>query len=92
MAAAANDRTVTLKYFAWVREKAGRSEERVALPAHVRSVADLKRWQMGRGHPFDLAFERANVIRVAIDKVHVKDDASLAGATEIAFFPPVTGG
>jgi molybdopterin synthase sulfur carrier subunit len=32
------------------------------------------------------------VIRTAIDKVHVKADSAIAGAKEIAFFPPMTGG
>ena len=38
------------------------------------------------------AFARAEVIRVALDRTHVKPTASIAGAREIAFFPPVTGG
>jgi len=32
------------------------------------------------------------VIRAAINQTHVQPTASLAGAREIAFFPPVTGG
>jgi molybdopterin synthase sulfur carrier subunit len=32
------------------------------------------------------------VIRAAIDHAHVKPDAMIAGASEIAFFPPMTGG
>ena len=32
------------------------------------------------------------VIRAALDQVHVKPDAPIAGAGEIAFFPPMTGG
>jgi molybdopterin synthase sulfur carrier subunit len=32
------------------------------------------------------------VIRTAIDHAHVKADATIAGAREIAFFPPMTGG
>jgi molybdopterin synthase sulfur carrier subunit len=28
----------------------------------------------------------------AIDQAHVKPDATIAGAREIAFFPPMTGG
>ncbi|HJW77167.1 MAG TPA: MoaD/ThiS family protein, partial [Beijerinckiaceae bacterium] len=32
------------------------------------------------------------VVRAAIDKVHARPDAPLAGAREIAFFPPMTGG
>ena len=36
--------------------------------------------------------ERPEVVRAAIDHKHVKPTASIAGAGEIAFFPPVTGG
>jgi len=32
------------------------------------------------------------VIRTAVDRNHVKSTATLSGAREIAFFPPVTGG
>jgi molybdopterin synthase sulfur carrier subunit len=32
------------------------------------------------------------VIRVAIDQEHVEHDAPIAGAREIALFPPMTGG
>lgn len=83
---------VTLKYFAWVREKAGIGEERVTLPEGIVTVADLLQWQTSRGHPFDRAFEHARSIRVAVNHVHVKPDAPLGDAREIAFFPPVTGG
>ena len=31
-------------------------------------------------------------VKAAINQTHVPLDAPLAGATEIAFFPPVTGG
>ena len=84
--------TVTLRYFAWVREKAGLSEERVELPATVATIADVLAWLKTRGDNYAAAFERDTVIRAAIDLAHVKPDASIAGAREIAFFPPVTGG
>lgn len=84
--------TVTLRYFAWVREKAGLAEERVELPADALTVADVIRWLKTRGPEYAAAFERAEVIRAAVDQTHVKPDASVAGAREIAFFPPVTGG
>jgi molybdopterin synthase sulfur carrier subunit len=32
------------------------------------------------------------VVRAAIDHTHVKPGAAIAGAREIAFFPPMTGG
>ena len=45
-----------------------------------------------RGPEFEAAFARPDVVRAAIDRTHVRHDAKLGGATEIAFFPPVTGG
>jgi molybdopterin synthase sulfur carrier subunit len=84
--------TIKLRYFAWVREKTGRAEEDVILPGSVATVADLVAWLKSRGPEFEEAFRRQNVVRAAIDHTHVKPEASLAGAREIAFFPPVTGG
>jgi sulfur-carrier protein len=84
--------TVKLLYFAWVREKAGCAEENVALPANVATVADLILWLKTRGPEYAAAFERADIIRAAIDQTHVKHDTLVTGAREIAFFPPVTGG
>ena len=84
--------TVTLRYFAWVREKVGRGEETVELPAAVGTVAELIGWLKARGDNYAAAFERDTIIRAALDMQHVKPGASIAGAREIAFFPPVTGG
>jgi molybdopterin synthase sulfur carrier subunit len=79
-------------YFAWVREKTGKAEEVVELPAEVATVAELVDWLKGRGPEYAQAFARSHVIRAAIDQKHVPPQTSLAGAREIAFFPPVTGG
>lgn len=81
-----------LVYFAWVRERIGKAEETVNLPADVTTIAGLVAWQRGRGEEYAYAFEDPGVVRTAIDKVHAKPDAAIAGATEIAFFPPMTGG
>lgn len=81
-----------LVYFAWVRERIGKPEEEVALPAGIATVADLLAWLKGRGDEYAHAFEHAPHIRAALDKRHVKHDAPLAGAAEVAFFPPMTGG
>jgi molybdopterin synthase sulfur carrier subunit len=81
-----------LLYFAWVRERIGKPDEEIELPASVRTVAELVAWLQGRGEEYAYAFENANVIRAAIDRTHVKPDAQIAGAREIAFFPPMTGG
>jgi molybdopterin synthase sulfur carrier subunit len=81
-----------LLYFAWVRERIGKAEEEVAVPPSVSTVGDLMSWLSGRGEEYAYAFENARVIRAAIDKRHVKADTAIAGAREIAFFPPMTGG
>lgn len=81
-----------LVYFAWVRERVGRPEEQVEPPAEIRTVADLVGWLRGRGEEYAYAFENPGVVRAAVDRVHAKPDASIRGAAEIAFFPPMTGG
>ena len=81
-----------LLYFAWVRERIGKPDEVVDLPAHVATVGDLMSWLSRRGDEYAHAFENPKVIRAAIDRTHVKADTAIAGAREIAFFPPMTGG
>ena len=81
-----------LKYFAWVRERIGKSEETIEVPAGVKTVEDLIAWLAARGETYAHAFETPRVIRAAIDHAHVKQDAAITGAREIAFFPPMTGG
>jgi len=81
-----------LLYFAWVKEKAGVAAEEIDPPAGVATIAELIDWLKSRGPEFANAFERSEVIRAAIDHSHVRHDARIAGAREIAFFPPVTGG
>ena len=81
-----------VKYFAWVRERIGVAEETVEPPSDVRTVSDLIGWLSGRGESYAYAFEKPKVIRAAIDHAHVKPDTVIAGAREIAFFPPMTGG
>jgi molybdopterin synthase sulfur carrier subunit len=83
---------VRLLYFAWVRERIGCTEETVTLPERVGTVAELIAWLKTRGPEYAHAFERGEFVRAAINQTHVKHSASLKGAREIAFFPPVTGG
>jgi molybdopterin synthase sulfur carrier subunit len=79
-------------YFAWVRERIGKTEEEVDLPPDVATVADLVRWLKGRGEEYAYAFENEGVVRAAVDHAHVKPDTALGAAREVAFFPPMTGG
>lgn len=84
--------SVRLLYFAWVRERTGVAQETVELPSGLATVADVLAWLQGRGTNYAAAFARSDVIRAAIDQTHVPLTATIAGAREIAFFPPVTGG
>jgi len=81
-----------IRYFAWVRERIGKPEEDLAIPDDVATVEQLIAWLSQRGEEYAYAFENPRVIRAAIDRVHVKPQAPLTGASEIAFFPPMTGG
>ncbi len=81
-----------LLYFAWVKEKTGVAAEEVELPQGVTTIGDVMTWLKSRGPEFANAFAQSAVIRAAIDQSHVRHDAKIAGAREIAFFPPVTGG
>jgi molybdopterin synthase sulfur carrier subunit len=79
-------------YFAWVRERVGKADEIIEPPADIQTVGELMNWLAERGDEYAYAFENRQVIRAAIDKAHVKPDTLIAGAHEIAFFPPMTGG
>jgi molybdopterin synthase sulfur carrier subunit len=83
---------VKLLYFAWIRERVGKAEEEVDVPASVVTASDLIEWLRGKGEEYALAFGNPKVVRVALDKTHVQPGAKIASAREIAFFPPMTGG
>jgi molybdopterin synthase sulfur carrier subunit len=79
-------------YFAWLRERLDKTEEDVEIPASVQTIGELIDWLKTRGEEYEYAFDNPKVIRAAIDKTHVRAEAKIAGASEIAFFPPMTGG
>jgi molybdopterin synthase sulfur carrier subunit len=83
---------VKLRYFAWVRERIGRTEEDIDPPGAIRTVGDLVDWLKGRGPEYEHALAEPRAIRVALDHVHADRDAPLAGVHEVALFPPMTGG
>jgi molybdopterin synthase sulfur carrier subunit len=81
-----------LLYFARMRQIIGKGEEELAIPAEIETVSMLIDFLKGRDGAYEAAFADPRVIRAAIDQAHAPLDASIAGAREIAFFPPVTGG
>ena len=79
-------------YFAWLRERLNRGEEEVSPPAEVQTVGDLIGWLRSRDEAADLAMQKPEIIKAAIDAKIVKHNALIAGAKVVALFPPMTGG
>ena len=79
-------------YFAWVRQKTGKNSENIDVPTGIETVEQLIGWLKTRGEEYEIAFDDLTAIRAAIDQVHCPLDAVIADASEVAFFPPVTGG
>lgn len=82
--------TLRVLYFAWLRERIGLGREDVTTEAET--VADLIAELRSREDRYDLAFSDMAAVRCAVDQELVDLDASLSGAREVAFFPPMTGG
>lgn len=81
-----------LLYFAWVRQRIGRSEEDITLPSSVTSVALLIDFLRAKGPGYEAAFRDPKLIRAAVNQQHSGFDARVTSDDEVAFFPPVTGG
>lgn len=79
-------------YFAWLRERLDRGEEDVDPPPEVATVSDLIGWLRSRDEAADLAMQRPEIIKAAVDAKVVAHDTSIAGARVVALFPPMTGG
>lgn len=90
MAGAEGDAMIEVLYFAWLRERAGVPREAVATAAPT--VAALVEELRGRSEGHKAALADLRAVRVAVDRRLAGWDASLAGAREVAFFPPMTGG
>lgn len=82
--------TLELRYFAWVRERIGTGAER--LETGAETLADLVEELRARDDRYAYAFSDMSVVRAAIDQDLCPLDTPLAGAREVAFFPPMTGG
>lgn len=77
-------------YFAWLRERIGEPSEMIETTAGT--VNELVSELRARDDRYALAFSDLSAVRVAVDQALTDFDASLSGASEVAFFPPMTGG
>ena len=82
---------IKLKYFSRIRETIGKSSELVEI--NSKNIQDLIEELQGMGKQYSVLKGRDFVVYSAVDQNMVTDvKTSIEGATEIAFFPPMTGG
>ena len=79
-------------YFARLRQIIGRGQDEVEIPTDVKTISALIDFLKSKDERVAEAFGDLRTLKVAINQKHTTLDAQLQGATEIAFFPPVTGG
>ena len=77
--------SVTVLYFASLRDSAGVDREQLPLPASLDSLY----LELAARHGFSLP---AAKLRVAVDGAFARWDSPLHEGCEIAFIPPVSGG
>jgi sulfur-carrier protein len=82
--------TVSIKYFASVREALGISSE--SLQTTAFTVAQLRDELIARGGEFAQELARGKSVRIALNHTMVEEESALSEKCEVAFFPPVTGG
>ena len=81
-----------IKYFSWIKEHVGKSEEIIVLPDHINNVNELINYLNELDKKYSLILEKKNLIKIAVNKTYSSFDTNISNNDEIAFFPPVTGG
>jgi molybdopterin synthase sulfur carrier subunit len=85
-------KSLTVLWFAWLRERTGTAEERLSAPPHVATVGDLIAWLSERSPGHAAALENRHTVRCAVNQDFAGADTPVRARDEVAFFPPVTGG
>ena len=83
---------MVIKYFSWIKEHIGKSEENIILPSHIKNVDQLINYLNEMDEKYNLIFKKKEIIKIAVNKKYSSFDADIKNSDEIAFFPPVTGG
>ncbi|MDG2096386.1 MAG: MoaD/ThiS family protein [Paracoccaceae bacterium] len=81
---------IKILYFSWVREKLGISEE--LLKTKANNIKELIDELRSKDEKYKLAFADLDIIRIAADQKLVDIEYPLKNVSEVAFFPPMTGG
>lgn len=83
---------IQLRFFASVREALGTAGESIVLPAHVRTVGDVRDYLRQRGGVWAEALAEGRSLRMACNHQMTGAATPVSEGCEVAFFPPVTGG
>ena len=81
-----------IKYFSWIKENVGKTEEVIELPDHINNVNELINYLNELDKKYSLILEKKKLIKIAVNKTYSSFDTNISNNDEIAFFPPVTGG
>ena len=81
-----------LVYFASVREAIGVDGEDRQIAEEIQTVEQCLDWLARLDPRYEAAFANRTKLRFALDRQLVTATTSIGGATELAIFPPVTGG
>ena len=81
-----------IKYFSWIKEHVGKSEEQIELPDHINDVNELINYLNALDKKYSFFLEKKKLIKIAVNKTYSSFDTNISNNDEIAFFPPVTGG
>lgn len=84
--------TITILYFAGLREALGSARESVSLPEGVSTAGQLRAWLRERGGAWAEHLAEGRAVRVSVDQAMARPSTPLHAGAEVAFFPPVTGG
>ena len=83
---------MVIKYFSWIKEHIGKSEEQITIPSDITNVDQLINYLNEKDTKYNLLFEKKDLIKIAVNKTYSSFDTKVSNIDEIAFFPPVTGG
>ena len=83
---------MVVKYFSWIKEHIGKSEEQIDLPNNITNVNQLINYLNEIDEKYNIIFEKKELIKIAVNKTYSSFEDKISNSDEIAFFPPVTGG
>jgi sulfur-carrier protein len=83
-------KTITIKYFASIREALGQGGEQLA--SNAATLGALRAELVARGGDYAECLGIGKAVRMALNQTMSDESAAMPDGAEVAFFPPVTGG